>query len=71
MTYIASLDVHRRLSVFQGRSGRTIETTLEGLAHAPNRSFPTLREFDLPSRRTYYLRVGRWYLSNVSPGQDP
>ena len=43
MTYIASLDVHRRPSVSQGRTERTIETTLEGLARVPNRTFPTLQ----------------------------
>jgi len=71
MTYNASLDVRHPPSVSQGRNGRTIETTLEGLAREPNQSFPTLRWFDLPSHRTYYLRVGSKYLSNVSPDQDP
>lgn len=71
MTYIASLDVRHRLSVSQGRSGHTIETTLEGLARVPNRTFPTLQLFDPPSRHTYYLRVGSRYLSNVSPDQGP
>lgn len=71
MAYTASLGVHHRPSVSQGRSGRTIETTLEGLARAPSRSFPTLRWFDPPLRRTYYLRIGSRYLLNVSPGQDP
>lgn len=70
MTYSASLDVHHPPSVFRGRSGHTIETTLEGLAREPSRIFPILRWFDPPSRRIYYLRVGSEYLLNVTPDQD-
>lgn len=71
VTYSVSLDVHHHPSVFRGRSGHTIETTLEGLAREPSPSFPILRWFGPPSRRIYYLRVGSEYLLNVSPDQDP